>query len=308
MRYADILASRPVRGGLVAGVVVAGIYSLLASNNTPTPQSWFTGLAHETVWGSWPVTITSATPPQTVCESNTPPRVDPPTFWAAQPTAATNISDLVGTTLWSSTDTCPRAMQFSSRSIMIADLSTFYAKFPAGTQGIGNRISKATLDFTVASTLPTTNPAGFPCSTYIGGVGKIFILEPNPVITQGANQVAVDTTIHAGLVLATSAGQATGPDTIAAFPAVGDLAGDLTLIGAAGSYSNGAVVVVDTGPNLHDVKVDVMKWVRGATNLSMPTIGFTVASINETTINPASPVQFACQVFVEPTSLTVQFN
>ena len=308
MRFADRLASPRVRGALVVSVVVAGIYSLLASNN-PTPQSWFTGLSHETVWGAWAVTITGTTPPQNNCQSNTPPEVDPPTFWATQPTAATNISDLVGTTLWSSTDaSCPRAMQFSSRSLMIADLSSFYAKFPTGTQGIGNRVSSATLDFRIANTLPPTNPAMFPCSSYIAGVGKIFVLKANPVIMQGANQIPVDTTIHAGLVQAQPAGQLTGPDVIAAFPAAGDEAGDLTLIGGAGSYSNAAVVVSDTGPNLHEVKVDVMKWVRGAANLNMPTIGFTVASINETPINPATPVQFACQAFLEPVTLTVQFN
>src|SRR5262245_15457483 len=131
---------------LVAGVFAAGLGTLLAC--TTTPQQWWTGLAHGTVWGAFAVPNTSAPLPSTNCSSTTPPRVEPAAFWAAQPANITDHSDAVGTTLWSSTDlSCPRAMQTVYRSVLVADLSTFYSKFPGGTPQIGNRISKATLQF-----------------------------------------------------------------------------------------------------------------------------------------------------------------
>src|ERR1700694_2560305 len=132
---------------LVTGVLAAGFYSLLASN-TITPQQWWTGFSHSTVWGGFAVPNTSAPPPATNCFANTPPRVDPPAFWAAQPANITDHADAVGTTVWSSTDlSCPRAMEQVYRSVLVADLSSFYTKFPSGTAQVGNRISKATLQF-----------------------------------------------------------------------------------------------------------------------------------------------------------------
>jgi hypothetical protein len=66
--------------------------------------------------------------------------------------------------------------------------------------------------------------------------------------------------------------------------------------------------VVDTGPNLHQVTVDVLKWVRGATNLNMQSIGFTVTGIAEVTVTLPSATQFDCRAWIEPTSLNVTFN
>jgi len=300
---------------LVGSVVAAGLYSLLASNGTnptTTPQTWFTGFSHSTVWGAFAVPNTSAPPPQTGCTSNTPPRVEPADFWAAQATNITDHSDVVGTTLWSSTDlSCPRALETNYRSVLVADLSNFYTKFPTGTTGVGNRISNATLQFNVIGSgfgIPVLNPLGFPCDPFIGGVGKVSVLQRNAVVTQNPTTVPVDTTLRAGLIQATPAGPLTGPGVMGAFPAPGDVAADLTLIGAAGTFANGSLVIVDTGPGIHNVKIDVTKWVRGAANLSMPFIGFTIASINETTITVTTPVQFDCRNWIEPIDLNVTFN
>jgi hypothetical protein len=290
---------------------------LLASNGTnptTTPQTWFTGFSHSTVWGAFAVPNTSAPPPMTGCTSNTPPRIEPADFWAAQKANITDHSDVVGTTLWSSTDlSCPRALETNYRSVLVADLSNFYTKFPTGTTGVGNRISNATLQFNVIGSsfgIPVLNPLGFPCDPFIGGVGKVSVLQRNAVVTTGANTapVPVDTSLKAGLIQASPNGPLTGPGVMGAFPAPGDLAADLTLIGAAGTFANGSLVIADTGPGIHNVKIDVTKWVRGAANLSMPFIGFTIASINETAIAVTTPVQFDCRNWIEPIDLNVTFN
>jgi len=298
---------------LASGVLVAGLYSLLASNTTggspTTPQQWWTGFSHSTVWGAFAVPNTSAPPPAQNCSSNTPPRVDPPAFWAAQAPNITDHSDAVGTTLWSSTDlTCPRAMEQVYRSVLVADLSDFYTKFPSGTSQVGNRISKATLQFNTIVMTSNSNPLGFPCDPFIGAVGKVNVLQRNDVIQTGANSTPVDTTLRAGLVQASpSAGPFDGPTTLTAFPTRGDEAADLTLIGAAGNFANGSLVIADTGPGIHNVKIDVTKWVRGATNLNLPLLGFSIAGINEATITVTTPVQFACRNWIEPIELRVEF-
>jgi len=301
----------------VAGVVAAGVYSLLASNGTnppAAPQTWFTGFSHSTVWGAFAVTNTSAPLPSTTCTSNTPPRVEPADFWAAQAANITDHSDVVGTTLWSSTDlSCPRALETNYRSVLVADLSNFYTRFPSGTTGVGNRISNATLQFNVIGSgfgVPVLNPLGFPCDPFIGGVGKVSVLQRNAVVTTGPNTapVPVDTTLRAGLIQASPNGPVTGVGVMGAFPAPGDLAADLTLIGAAGTFANGSLVIADTGPGIHNVKINVTNWVRGATNLSLPLIGFTIASINETPITVTTPVQFDCRNWIEPIDLNVTFN
>ena len=303
---------------LVAGVVAAGVYSLLASNGTNptggTPQTWFTGFSHSTVWGAFAVTNTSAPPPMSGCTSNTPPRVEPADFWAAQAANITDHSDLVGTTLWSSTDlSCPRALETVYRSVLVADLSNFYTKFQSGTTGVGNRITNATLQFNVIGSghgVPVVNPGGFPCATFIGGVGKVSVLQRNAVVTTGVNSspVPVDTTLRAGLIQASPNGPLTGAGVLGAFPAPGDLAADLTLINAAGTFANGSLVIADTGPDIHNVKIDVTRWVRGAANLNMPFIGFTIAGINEVPISLTTPVQFDCRNWIEPIDLNVTFN
>jgi hypothetical protein len=299
---------------LVTGVLAAGFYSLLASTGGggggPTAQQWWTGLSHSTVWGGFAVPNTSAPPPATNCFANTPPRVDPPAFWAAQPANITDHADAVGTTVWSSTDlTCPRAMEQVYRSVLVADLSDFYTKFPSGTAQVGNRISKATLQFNAIVMTSNTNPLGFPCDPFIGAVGKVNILH-NAVIQTGANSnpVPVDTALQAGLIQASPpAGPFNGPTVLTAFPTPGDQAADLTLIGAAGTFANGSLVINDTGPGMHNVKIDVLKWVRGATNLNLPLIGFSIAGINEATITVTTPVQFACRNWIEPIELRVEF-
>lgn len=304
-----------LRPSLVAGVVAVGLYSLLASNGTNppvTPQTWWTGFSHSTVWGAFAVPNTSAPAPSTACTSNTPPRVEPADWWAAQAANITDHADVVGTTLWSSTDlSCPRAMQTVYRSVLVADLSNFYTRFPSGTTQVGNRISNATLQFNAIGSgfgVPVVNPLGFPCDPFVGGVGKVSVLQRNAVVTQGTSTIAVDPSLRAGLIQASPTGPFTGPGVLGAFPAPGDLAADLTLIGGAGTFANGSLVIADTGPGIHNVKIDVTKWVRGAANLNMPFIGFTIASINEPTITVTTPVQFDCRNWIEPIDLNVTFN
>ena len=301
-----------LRTSTVVGVLAAGFYSLVASGGggvgTPTQsQMWWTGFNHSTVWGGFAVTNTSAPAPATGCTSNTPPRPDPPIWWAAQNPNVTGGSDAVGTTLWSSTDlTCPRAMEFVWRSVLVADLSGFYAKFPGGTAQMGNRISKATLDFNVIP-MTAVNPLGFPCDPFMGSAGLVNVLPRNAVITQGPTMtMAVDTQLR-GLNQASPAGAVTGPNTIAAFPAVGDVVANLGQISGQGTFANGSVVVMDTGPNVHNVKIDVKNWVRGAANLSLSTIAFSVAGINERAIPVTTPVQFDCRSWLQPIQLSVDF-
>jgi hypothetical protein len=295
---------------LVGVVLATGLYSLLGSGSTnTTPQTWWTGFSHSTVWAGFAVTNNSAPLPTTVCTSNTPPRIDPPAFWAAQAPNIIDHADAVGTTLWSSTDlTCPRAMQHVYRSALVADLSSFYGKFPSGATQVGNNISKATLQFNAIVMTSNTNPLNFPCDPFIGGVGKVNVLKRNAVVTQGPATIPVDTSLHAGLIQASPNGPVTGQNTLTAFPTLGDQVAELTLIGGAGTFGNGAVVIVDTGPGIHNVKIDVTNWVRGAANLNLPMIGFSIASMNEAEITVTTPVQFACRSWIEPIDLNVQFN
>jgi hypothetical protein len=294
-------------------VLAAGFYSLVASGGTgggggtTQPQMWWTGFNHATVWAGFAVTNTSAPPPRTGCTSNTPPRPDPPIWWGTQNPNTTGGADAVGTTLWSSTDlTCPRAMEFVWRSVMVADLSDFYTKFPSGTADMGNRISKATLDFNVIPMMPV-NPLSFPCDPFMGSAGLVNVLPRNAVIVQGSTQtLPVDTQLR-GLIQASPAGAVTGPNTLTAFPTQGDMVANLGLIAAQGTFANGTVVVMDTGPGIHNVKVDVKNWVRGAANLSLGTIAFSVAGINEAPIAVNTPVQFDCRSWVQPIQLSVEF-
>lgn len=297
-----------LRLALVVSVLAAGLYSLLASNGGVTPQTWWTGLSHSTVWGAFAVPNTSAPPPATTCTSNTPPRIEPADWWASQPTGITSASDAVGTTLWSSTDlSCPRAMETLYRSVLVADLSSFYGRFPTGTAQVGNRISKATLDFNVVAMTPT-NPLNFPCDPFMGGAGMVNVLQRNPFVTQSTIQVPIDTGIRSGLIQASPAtGPFNGPGIIASFPAVGDMAANLGSVTAPGTFANGSLVVADTGPGIHNVKIDVLKWVRGAANLNMQAIAFSVAGINEATITVTTPVQFDCRSWVHPIQLNVEF-
>lgn len=300
-----------MRALLVGGVLAAGLYSLIGSggNSPPTPQTWWTGFSHSTVWAAFAVTNNSAPLPTTNCTPMGPPRIDPPAFWAAQAANIIDHADAVGTTLWSSTDlTCPRAMQHVYRSAMVADLSAFYGKFPSGATQVGNNISKATLQFNTIVMTSNTNPLNFPCAPFLGGVGKVNVLKRNAIVTQGTTTIPVDTSLRAGLIQASPNGPVTGANTMTAFPTVGDEVADLTLITAAGTFGNGSVVIVDTGPGIHNVKIDVTNWVRGATNLNLPIIGFSIASINESEITVTTPVQFACRNWIEPIDLNVVFN
>jgi hypothetical protein len=288
--------------------------------NPPTPGSWFTGLAHATVFGAWGINDPIGTNPMNGCHIDTPHEVLPAEFWAAAGTAKTNVADLVGPTIWAATDaSCPRATQSAFRSVMVADLSSFYSKFPAGTAGVGNRVSSATLVFNVIPITPI-NPSNFLCDPYMANVGFVSILQPTAVIQQGSNgtPIPVDTHLNstAGPLQATPAtGQLDGPSIMGAFPVGGDQAANLGTVSAAGSFANNGannpsatLVVADTGPNVHQVTVDVLKWVRGATNLNMQTLGFTVTGIAETTVALQSATQFDCRAWIEPTSLTVAFN
>ena len=307
-----------LRISFVLGVVAVGIYSLLASGGggTNPPRTWFTGLHHSTVWGAFAVPNTTAPAPVNNCQSNTPPRIEPQDWWNAQLPTITDHTDAVGTTIWSSTDlTCPRALQTLYRSVLVADLSNFYTQLPAGTTQVGNRISKATLEFNVIPMTPT-NPLNFPCDPAMGSAGMVNVLQRNAVVTQGSTNVPVGTGLQAGLIQASpSPGPFDGPHVIASFPVVGDMAANLGLVTGPGTFANGSLVIVQTGApfvptgaNIYDVKIDVLKWVRGAANLNMPSIGFSVAGINEATITVSSVVQFACRTWVEPIQLNVEFQ
>ena len=295
-----------MRKTMIGAICGLSAFMLSGCNSTPiTPQTWFTGLSHSTVWGSFAVLNTGATQPTSTCQANTPPKVDPPLWWSTQPPAITNISDAIGTTIWSSTDlSCPRAMQTLYRSEMIADLTNLYSKLQGTTQP-GGLISKAVLEFNVVNMTPT-NPLNFPCDPYIGAAGMVNVLRRNPVVTQGASQLPIGTSLHAGLIQATSSGLLDGPNTIAAFPAAGDMAANLGLVTGPGTFANGTLIITDTGPGIHNVKIDVSRWVIGAVNLNMQSIGFSVAGINEATINPTTAVQFDCRSWVEPIQLNVQ--
>ena len=198
-------------------------------------------------------------------------------------------------------------METLYRSVLVADLSSFYTRFPTGTTQVGNRLTKATLDFNVVAMTPA-NPLNFPCDPFIGGAGLVNILQRNPFVTQGATQIPIDTGIHAGLIQASPTGPFNGPGIISAFPVVGDMAANLGAVTAVGTFANGSLVIMDTGPGIHNVKIDVLKWVRGAANLNMQTIGFSVAGINEATITVTTPVQFDCRSWVQPIQLNVEFQ
>jgi hypothetical protein len=198
-------------------------------------------------------------------------------------------------------------METLYRSVMVADLSNFYTKFPSGTTQVGNHISRATLTFNVVPMTPA-NPLNFPCDPYIGSAGIVNVLQRDPFVTQSTTQVPIDTSLHSGLIQASPTAGFNGPSIIASFPAVGDPAANLGAVTAAGTFANGSLVIVDTGPRIHNVKVDVTKWVRGATNLNMQQIGFSVAGINEATITVTTPVQFDCRSWVHPLQLDADFQ
>src|SRR5688572_16477742 len=88
-----------LRSSAVVCVLAAGFYSLVASGggggggSTTQPQTWWTGFNHATLWGAFAVSNTSAPAPATACTSNTPPRPDPPIWWAAQNPNITGGSD-----------------------------------------------------------------------------------------------------------------------------------------------------------------------------------------------------------------------
>jgi hypothetical protein len=304
------------RRTFLALLSIPGLSTLLGCPaGSVSSQQWFTGFSHSTVWGAFATTTNYGSPPNTVCFTDTPHRVEPGEFWNAQSTAITNHSDEVGTTFWSSTDlSCPRAMQYVYRSILVADLSGFYPKFPNGTAQVGNRISKATLQFNVIPMTTNTITTDFPCDPFIGGAGKVNVVQRNAVVYAAGTVTAVNTSWHVGLIQAAPTGgpnsqPPTGPNTLAAMPQLGDEVADLTRVQAAGTFNNGSLVVTSTGPGIHAVSIDVTKWVRGATNLNLPFIGFSIGSLFEAPfLTISQPIQRDCRDWIEPTQLLIDFS
>jgi hypothetical protein len=309
----------PRRRTFLALLSVVGLCTLLGcppgGGTGGNPQQWFTGFSHSTVWGAFATTTNYGSVPSTSCFTDTPHRVEPAEFWNGQPVAITNHSDAVGTVFWSSTiQTCPRAMQYVYRSILIADLSTFYPKFPAGTAQVGNRISKATLQFNVIPMTTNTITTDFPCDPFIGAAAKVNVVQRNAVVYTAGQLTAVNTSWHAGLIQASPTGgpnsqPPTGPNTLAAMPLLGDEVADLSQVHAAGTFNNGALAVTTNGPNIQAVTIDVTKWVRGATNLTLPFIAFSIGGMFENSfLTISQPIQRECRDWIEPTQLHIDFS
>jgi hypothetical protein len=293
---------------LAASAALALVLLAACNNNSGggggslTLSDFTTGTTHSSIWGQFAVPFTGGSP---TCNINTPTAFDPTGWWGLNP-AITPSSDTVGVTVFGDA-ACSRAQQTLYRSAMTVDLSPFYSRLavPAGsTTPQGGRINKATLQFNVVAVAAPSNPAGFACSPYIGGVGKVSVLVRNAFVDQAGTQIP----IGARLIQASPAnGPYDAPHVIGAFPAAGDLIVDLSLVGGPGSYGNGAATISDTGPGIHAVTADVTRWVVGAVNLNMSTIGFTVAGIGESAISAPGALSFACRSWVQPTGFTIKF-
>jgi hypothetical protein len=270
-----------------------------------TLSQWWNGVSHGTVWGDWALQNSSEGPPTSACNGALqPPRVEPAAWWASVNPNITGGSDSVAYTVWSNTRPgCSRALQTVYRSEMVVDLSSFYAHAAESTTPLGARINQAFLTFNVIPVAPPSNPLGWACDPYLGAVGVVSVLKRNAVITQGPSQLP----LGSGLIQASPSGPFDAATVMTAFPAAGDTAADLSVITGPGSYDSGKLVITDTGPGIHAVKIDVSKWVIGAVNLNMQSIGFTVAGLREGEILLSQDVQFECRTWVQPTQLNVLF-
>lgn len=274
---------------LVGGVCLA--ISGCGGGSPPTPVEWWTGAVHGTLYGRFALQNATEGPPTAACDGpRTPPLDEPADWWAALGTNITGGSDAVGYTVWSNEKPgCSRAMQTVYRSVMMTDISSLYSVAATSTD-LAGLINTAHFEFNVIEQ-PATNPLGWTCNSYTGGIGQLSTLRP------GA-------TVAAGL---TNVGQVPGnnvrDNVINAFPQPGTPLSDLNNI--TGPGTRGRVTATDTGPSVHSFSVDVKDVLLGAINNNRQSLGFTIQSVGEMEIPLTSDVQFDCRTFVQPVRLRV---
>lgn len=280
--------------GLVLGSVACGGSGGTPNNPPLKPLEWWTGLRHGTYWGIWGAQISSEGPPTNACDGpQTPTPQDTPTWWSSVNPNITGGSDAVGYTFWSDTRPgCSRALQRIFRSVMVADLSSLYAKDLPDSK-VRDRIASATLEFYVIPQ-PATNPENWPCFPYMGAAGGVSMLRPGATVAAGLNRVG-----------GTGAGPGGHDETIQGFPASGTPLVDLSPM--VGPGTRGRATATDPGPGVHLVTVDVKDLVMGALFNNRQEIGFTVASIGERDITPPTDVQFDCRGWLQPLQLSVKY-
>lgn len=256
------------------------------------PVEWWTGAVHGTLYGGFGLENSTEGSPTSACDPPpTPPQEDPVAWWASLGTNITGGTDAVGTTVWSNTlPNCSRALQRVFHSVFQYDLSSLYAKAnsPSALAGL---IASADIMVNVAVTEPTINPASWPCSTYLGGLGQLSTLRPGFTVTAGLTNVGN----LAGAISPANPG----------FPQTGTLLAP-DLFNITGPGTRGRVVAADTGPGIHVLTVDVKDVLLGAINTNQQSLAFTITSIADNAISLNSDVQFRCRTFVQPQRLSVK--